>query len=116
MESPELGCGREGTAGPSASLGMTKFRWLADLGTSYSDGGVLSLVAAERELQVPVRLRSGQALGFAPNDKPETGALSAAYPTQAKERLEWGTPTFVAGTGGRVIALLTCHRQVGSSG
>jgi hypothetical protein len=37
---------------------MTKFRWLADLGTSYSDVGVLNLVAAERDLQVP-RLRSG---------------------------------------------------------
>jgi hypothetical protein len=58
MESSELGCDREGTAGPSASLGMTKFRWLADLGTSYSDGGVRSLVATEREQQVP-RLRSG---------------------------------------------------------
>jgi hypothetical protein len=87
-------------------------------------------------------------LRFAPNDKPETGALSAAYPTQAqrqgltpischavlersacapfiKERRmkcinattlrrksgQWGTPTFVAGAGGRVIAPLTCHRQ-----
>jgi len=26
-----------------------------------------------------------------------------------------GHPTFVAGTGGRVIAPLTCHRRVGSS-
>src|ERR1700677_5034329 len=32
-----------------------------------------------------------------------------------KTGLEWGTPTFVAGAGGRVIAPLTCHRQVGSS-
>ncbi len=36
------------------------------------------------------------------------------YPTQAKTGLEWGTPTSVAGAEGRVIAPLTCSRQVGS--
>src|SRR6202789_3928411 len=37
-------------------------------------------------------------------------------PLKPKTGLEWGTPTYVAGTGGRVIASLTCPRQVGSSG
>ena len=36
--------------------------------------------------------------------------------TSAGNRTKWGTPTFVAGAGGRVIAPLTCHRQDGSAG
>ena len=38
----------------------------------------------------PSLLRRGKghsrSLGYAPNDKPETGALSAAYPTQAQRQ------------------------------
>src|ERR1700678_3772236 len=33
-----------------------------------------------------------RSLGFAPNDKPETGALSAAYPTQAQRQGLNGAP------------------------
>jgi len=36
---------------------------------------------------------------FAPNDKLETGALSAASHSSPKTGLEWGTPTLVTGAG-----------------
>src|SRR5271156_2204655 len=42
MEGSDSGCDRGGTAGPSATLGMTKFKWLASLGVGYSDGGFYS--------------------------------------------------------------------------
>src|ERR1700691_6222886 len=41
-----LRCNRGGTAGPSATLGMTKSKWLADLGRWLFGWRVLTVVAA----------------------------------------------------------------------
>jgi hypothetical protein len=62
---------------------MTKFKWLANLDVGYSDGGLWQSFRAK------VNCNS---LGFAPNDKPETGALSATYPTQAQRAGLNGAP------------------------
>jgi hypothetical protein len=53
-------------------------------------------VCGEREPQVPVRLRSGQALGFARDDKGEGSAhLSSRY--RGMDRATCGTAGFTAG-------------------
>jgi hypothetical protein len=40
MENPDSGCGREAHCRSLGQLGMTKFKWLANLRLSYSDGKV----------------------------------------------------------------------------
>ena len=53
--------------------------------------------------------RTADPLGFAPND---TEGEVRNNPTQAKRRLEWATPNFLAGRTAGVISPSTCRRQV----
>jgi hypothetical protein len=89
----------------------------------------LGALSAAYPTQAPTARRGRQRQGLTPISCHAVLERSACAPFIKERRMkcinatslrrksgQWGTPTFVAGAGGRVIAPLTCHRQVGSLG